>query len=166
MAMKNKEIVTLYNTLMSVKQYPHSKFMYAIAKNKAALKDSYESIMNGLDAVNKIKEDFEKDSDQLCRDYARKEGGEPVMKMGVDNALYWDIEDKKKFSAARLELEKKHEKTLAKHKKAMKGHEDLLEQEVEVKLYKIKYNPETDNGENIPKDCAEITNLMEIIEEA
>ena len=135
--MKNWELLNLYQVLSSVSELKGVKFSYFVVKNLGLL----EREIKNLEEVIKASKDyyeFEEKRIELAKKHAKKDDkGEPKTKE-VDGKKVFDMKSQIAFDKEFKELQKKNKKTLEEREKQIKEYNELIEQDSDIKLHKIK----------------------------
>ena len=109
------------------------RFGYALAKNKAKIKDEVEAIKE----VGKFSDDykrFEAERAKLCNEYGEKnEDGTPK----IENNVYV-IVNKDEFDNKFKELREQNKDVIAEQEKRMQEVETILDEEIDIEWYRIK----------------------------
>lgn len=163
---KNKDLIKLWHSLAAVGSYPHTKFNYSIEKNKNAIRGEFEALSAAEKKIQELLTPAEETRIKICEKYAKKDPkGAPIFIMKDGKRKYDIDESAPAFKKEIDKLNKDFKAVKETVEKQYKEFEKLLDVEVNVDLYMIKYDPEKNDGENIPKDCREIASLLPIIEE-
>jgi hypothetical protein len=146
--LKKREILGIYGAMTQIgNQKADVNFAYAIAKNKKTL----EPEVTALQEAGKPSEEYiayENERMKIATKYAQKdEKGNPVMK---GNGLFIEPANVAGFDKESEKLNDKHKKVIAEQEKRNKDVETLLNTEMTVELYPIKFD-------SVPK---EITPLV------
>ncbi len=134
--MKNKDVMSLYKSLVELSGLKGVKLAYAVARNKVILQNEFE----GLVASQKESQeflDFEDERVELAKKYSKKNAdSEPETKI-VNKTREYILEDKEAFKKALAELKEKYKKTLDERDQQIKDFEALLEEESKITLHKV-----------------------------
>jgi len=162
--MTNLELLELYSALdlKELNNLAGVKFSYAVAKNLNSLLPDIKSIEATL-KFSKLYDAYEKERIELAKKHAKKEAGKPVKEIVIENGRKIErfvLENTEKFNKELEVLRTKHKKALDEREKQISQYEDLLKEEVKVKLYKV-------NLKDVPKDITpgQIKGIYAIIEE-
>ena len=153
--MKRKEVINLYRNLNSLGALKGVKFSYGVSKNMNLLKSEVESIEKAITASEEFIV-YDKARVQLAKEFAEKnEKGEPIVK-----GQEYVIRDEKKFEKELKKLQEEHKEVLEARKQQIDDYAKLLEEEIEVKVHKIKL-------EDVPADIStqQMNGIVSIIEE-
>ena len=145
--MKYKDIVELNKSLKAVEQLKGVKFAYAVAKNTKIIEPEIDSLKEAAKSSEKFTS-YQQDFKELQMEHAEKnEKGDLVIK------------DEKAFTKALEKLQEEHREAIDGRKKQSDEIEKLLEEEVELKLLKVK-------KEELPEDITaeQLKGIMEIVE--
>lgn len=146
--MKRKELIEIFYNLSSIKDIEGVKLGYAIAKNIDRIKGEVDLVQKAINPSEEFQE-YETKRVDLATKYAEKdENGKPITQ---NNAFV--ISDRstfaKKFSALRAE----YASVIEEQDKKLVEYEELLEEEVEHELHKVKM-------EDIPETMAKYMVLL------
>jgi len=142
MKIKKREVLNLWYVFESFKKKKTSvKFSYFVAKNKIKIKDEVDA----LNEVQQISDEFklyDKERADLAAKMAdRKEGTDKPI---IDNNQYIITKNKEKFDTELNNLKIRYSKTIKKREDQISNLNDILEETIEFKGYKIRL-------ENIPE---------------
>jgi len=139
--MKNKDLITLAQTLNQVSELKGRDFAYAVFKNKSLIEQEIKIFEQLRKEPHPDFQNYENERNIVCINYSKKDdNGNPVI---VNNA--YQIEDMNAFNADMAELQEKYKEVIGDMNDARKEYEDFLEKESTIQLIKVKY-------ENIPND--------------
>ena len=131
--MNKKDIVDLYNILMSFNGSYTAKFSYFISKNKSLINPE----INVLKEIEKPSKEFlkyEKEKLNTIIKYAvKKEDGNPLI---INNQ--YKIDNVKGFELEHDKLKEKYKDCIKEKETKDKEIEEILNEEIEIELYKIK----------------------------
>jgi hypothetical protein len=135
--MKNWELLNLYQVLSSVSDLKGVKFSYFVVKNLSLIEREIKSLEKVIEASKDYYE-FEEKRIELAKKHAKKDkDGEPKTKE-VNGKKVFDMESQVAFDKEFKALQKKNKKTLEEREKQIKEYNELIEQESDIKLHKIK----------------------------
>ena len=154
--MKRSEVIALYRALNNLGRLSGVKFAYAVNRNIKQLQTEIDAVQKAIEPTSEFSA-FEKERVKVAEEYAEKDGkGKPK----VENGQYV-------FGDKLDEYQKRYDKLIEEHKPAVDAREKqiedvnkLLDEEVEVNLYKI---PLASVPEGIT--TAEMNKIMPIIDE-
>lgn len=140
--MKKKELLEFNQGLHSVANLKGVKFSYAVARNMKTAEKEIEAINKSLEPYEGYKE-FEDKRLELCKEFAKKEMGNPVIK----NDKYIIDEDRKELFDENVEgLKKIYKESIDERKKQVDEFNKMLdEDEVNIFIHKVDF-------EELPKD--------------
>jgi len=153
--MKNKDLITLEESLQKVGNLTGFKFVYAVAKNLDILNREIKIIQETF----KFSKDFQKydlERVELAKKFSKKDkDGKDVV---VNNAFV--LEDEKGFRKELEILKKSNKKVIEIREKQVEDLNKLLEEESNIKLHKIQ-------KEDIPENItgSQLFNILSIINE-
>jgi len=134
MKFKKKELFILFQNLEKLNDLEGIKFAYAISKNKKMLKDEIESLQEIIKPSKEI-EEYERKRINLCEKYAEKDkNNKPIIE---DNRYKFINDDKDKFEKDIKILMDENKELLEKQNKKNEEYLKLLEEDIEINLYKI-----------------------------
>lgn len=134
--MTKKEVLDFYTGLINAKGFPGAKFNYAITRNKKHLEPEIDALKEAYQASEDFLK-YEKERIDLCLEMCKKdEDNNPVL-IGEGSQQRYDFEDHKEFTDKVKELQKEHEVAIALREKQEEDYYKILEEEVEVDIYKI-----------------------------
>lgn len=155
--MKKKELLELHAHLrvcqtLSGKCENITKFLYGVERNILKQESEIKALEKASNPSQEIQQ-YDQERIALCKIHANKKDGQPII---INNA--YDLSDasgalKEEFAKAFEELKEKYKDALDKREEQMKQFDQILEEEVEIELYKIKLD-------NIPDDIAKHKGLM------
>lgn len=152
--MKYKNLMSLNQALLSL-NLKGVKFARSVAKNINLLKPDIESLSKAIEPDKGFLE-FDKERVKLAKKYAQKdEKGQPVV---VNNSF--QISDQDAFDKEFEVLKNENQKVCEDREKQVKDFQELLEEDVRIELYKIKFT-------EIPEDIStqQYVSIMDLIEE-
>ena len=152
--MTKRELLNLYISLNKLGHLQGVKFAYGIAKNINILRPEVEAIQKAQDAAPEYIK-FDQERIDLAQSMANKdEKGNPET-----NGMSYAITLREDFDREFKKLQDKYDEAIKDREKQMGEYEELLKEEVEVKLYKIKLSelPEAITTEEVNK----IFNIIE-----
>jgi hypothetical protein len=150
MKIKRAELYKILSGLNELSNAKGVKFAYAVLKNKKAIEKELE-ILEELKKPSEKEQEFEKKREGLCIKYAKKdENGNAKIK---DNQYI--IEDNDKLQEDFKKLVEDNKNLEQEKVKKQKELNSLLEEEVDIDLYKIKQD-------NLPNEIT--ANQLEKIE--
>ena len=127
--MKNSDIINFHKALCYVRNLEGVKFSYAVTMNKRRLKDTVDSLMKAI-------EPYDRERERINETYCLRENGKPVIKNGV-------------YMFGSIQTQESCEREIAALKERFKteldDYAELLEQDTEVSIHKIKM-------ENMPEN--------------
>ncbi len=161
MRKRNIELIQLYNTLHSVGNLKGVRFAYAVSKNIHKIKPHIESLQDSVKPSEEFQK-YDKERLELAEKHAKKnKDGQPNKITDLDNNTQsYDIENEEKFQKELKKLQSKYKDALEEREKQIEKYKELLQEEADVELYKIKV-------EDLPEDITpqQMTNLFMIIDD-
>ncbi len=130
--MTKLDLVNLFQTLHQAKELKGIKFAYSVVKNINIIKPEIEALQKAGEPSLGFTE-YEKKRIELAKKFAKKDKGEPV----IDGNSYV-LEDKNKFDKEWEKLKKEYSEELGKREWQIKQYNDLLLEDSDIKLHKIK----------------------------
>ncbi|MCK5018202.1 MAG: hypothetical protein KAS32_14190 [Candidatus Peribacteraceae bacterium] len=141
--MKREEVIPIWNVLDSLgDEKAGVAFSYMVAKNQAAIKDEYESVMKAI-APTKAFQKYEELRLEVVRNNATKNEQGQLDMVNGNVIISPDSIDKLKEELEKLNIE--HKDAIEEREAQMKEAEEFFEQEIDLKLEVINMNdfPET-----------------------
>lgn len=139
--MKKKDVISLWQGLNNCSALKGARFTYAIARNLAEIKADIEALQKSVDPSKEFSA-YENKRIELNKKYSKKdEKGESI----TENGKYI-LEDQEKFDEEFNKLKEENQSIVDARDAQIKEYMDSLDDEIEVKLWKIK---ETDLPEDI-----------------
>jgi hypothetical protein len=139
--MKNKDLITLAQTLNEVSYLKGKQFAYAVFKNKSLIEQEVKIFEQLRKDPHPDFQNYENERNIVCINYSKKDdNGNPII---TNNA--YQIEDMNGFNTDMQELGEKYKDVLDDMNNARKEYEDFLEKESSVQLIKVNFN-------DIPED--------------
>lgn len=148
--MKKKEAIQLWNTLTALKRIKNTKFAYFVARNLGYLKSEIDALTEAQKPDEKGQEYEHKRREVITAHAEKNEAGNPV----ESSPGFLKIPDMAKLSEALKDLDSEYKEVVEALNKQRKEFETILEEEISLELYKIKY-------ENLPEEID--GNEMEVI---
>ena len=130
--MTKLDLVNLFQSLHQVKELKGIKFAYSVIKNINIIKSEIEALQKASESSLGFIE-YEKKRMELAKKFAKKDKGEPV----IEGDRYI-LEDEKKFGKEWEKLKKEYEEEVGKREWQIKQYNDLLMEDSDIKLHKIK----------------------------
>lgn len=130
--MTKLDLVNLFQSLHQVKELKGIKFAYSVIKNINIIKSEIEALQKASESSLGFIE-YEKKRIELAKKFAKKDKGEPV----IEGDRYI-LEDEKKFGKEWEKLKKEYEEEVGKREWQIKQCNDLLMEDSDIKLHKIK----------------------------
>lgn len=161
--MKKKDLIKMLEGFPLLEGLKGAKFSYGIAKNKRIIEEEI-TILRETFKPSKEYEDFNKKRIELCVKHSTKgKDSNPVMIKDpiTKNEVFSMVgDDKKKFNSEFDKLKKENIKFIDENDKQMLENEELLKEESNINLFKIK-------SVDIPDEisCAQMDIILELIEE-
>jgi len=152
---KNKQILSLSQSLKNVVNLSGIRFCYGIARNSVIIDREIEVFQTTTKASKEFQE-YDTKRIELAKEMAKKdEKGNPVIK---DNAYV--PENQKAFDKKIEELKGEYKEAVEAREKQIDDFNEFLEKESGVKLYMI-------NFEDVPKEinAGQLMGLMPIIQD-
>lgn len=151
--MKKRDLFSAEVVLKSMGNIKGAKFAYFIAKNLKLIREEIETLKK-LDAISDGFKMFEVKRIALCEKYSEKDDNKGPI---IENQSY-KISDKnrKKFNKELESLKEKYKESLDEKKKKDEELQEILDEESELKFYKIKVS-------DLPNDIS--ANTLMILEE-
>lgn len=116
------------------------KFVYAVSRTLLYCEPEIKCHQKVMKPSSEFIEYQNKFNNLLEEHCSKDKDGNPKKKIiGPGIMLYEGVEGNKKFEEAKVKLEKKYQKALDEREKQKKIYEKLMEEEVEVKIHKVKY---------------------------
>lgn len=156
--MTKQEVLSLFNGLQAVSEFPGAKWAYGVAKNLAILKPEIEALQKAYSASEEFMA-YESQRLELAQKYSVKENGNPkTIKTGGGEEYI--IADRDKFSQELKKLQKKHKRAIEERQKQIGDFNEILKEEVEIDFYMI-------SPDYIPEEItpAQLSAIMPIISE-
>ena len=153
--MNKGDLLNFNAALTNVANLKGVKFAYAVSKNA----QSIESELKAIQEAAKPREDFvkyEKERVELCEECSKKDDqGKSISIRGE-----FQMEDRAAFDKKLKKLRKTHEKAIDGSVAQKLEIEELLKEDVEVKIHKVAVD-------NLPEDltAAQILGISEMIED-
>jgi hypothetical protein len=142
--MKNWELLNLYQVLSSASDLRGVKFSYFVVKNLGLLEREIKNLSESVKASKEYAE-FEDKRIDLAKKHAEKnEKGEPKTKEENGKNVF-DIKNIDKFNKEFDALKKKYSKALDEREKQIKEYNELIEQDNDITLHKIKLDDIPEN---------------------
>jgi len=154
MKIQLSELIELSQGLTAVDPLRGVKFTYAVAKNNIAIRKEIQSCKAALKETKQHKE-YNKKRIEICEKHADKnENGKPIFK----GDTYSGVVGNKDFEKEIDDLKSKYSNAISERKKAIEDYNELLEQEVDVNIHKLK-------REDLPVDitAGQLTGIMPIV---
>ena len=160
----NRKIIAIWNVINSLQEMNMmgAKYKYWLSINKKNVEDFKEIInesVNGIPAIEGFKA-FADHRIQLCKEIDMVEGQNILHKEFMPNgAETYKIDNEEEFEVKIAPLKEKYKEAIEENDKRDKEINDLLDQEVEVKLFVI-------NIDNIPDEIPDsaVDVLLDAIE--
>jgi len=152
--MKNKEIISLYETLSKM-NYGGVKFGYFVARNLSLIGSEIDIIQKTIEPSKEYAE-YDQKRVALAEKHAKKDkDGKPVVEKNA-----YQIEDQKAFAKDFEKAKKENKVVLEARMKQIEDYEKFLEEKSRVEFYKIKQ-------ENLPEDLKtfDLRSIFDLIEE-
>lgn len=158
MKVKNRQVVALWNVISKYSEMETKliRFKYALAKNKRALTDQVEILKEAQTPGEKFRT-YDTERLGLCQAYAQKDDeGNPKIEGNqfvMDNLV--------EFNEKLAKLQEKHEEAIEENSQQIKDFEKLLDEEVELPLFQIKF-------EDLPQDmdARDMEIMLDLIDDA
>ncbi len=131
--MSKLDLVNLFQALHQVKELKGIKFAYGALRNINIIKPEIEALQKaGEPSLDFI--EYEKKRIELAKKFAKKDDKEePVIEDGK-----YVLEDKETFDKEWEKLKKEYEEEIGKREWQIKQYNDLLLEDSDIKLHKIK----------------------------
>jgi len=147
-----KEVLDAYNAIKDVNITASVKFNYGLAKLKKQLEKEADTFKEAIKPEPKF-EEYENKRNSLILDYAKRDADGKVVQIN-DNAVELDEDKKTEFYEKLAKLDKEYEEVIKKRKQQAEEINKLLESEIQIDLYKIKF-------EDLPEEIE--TRLMDAL---
>ena len=152
--MTKQKLVELYQNLKNLGELKGVKFAYGVAKNIGIIQPEIEALQKAINPTEDFSL-FEKERIELAKNHSKKDDkGNPI----IENNQFI-MEDTEKFSKEFEALKENHKEAIYKREKQTEDYNNLLKEEIEINLYKIKIS-------DVPQDISakQLEGIFGIIE--
>jgi len=154
-----KQVIDLYQSLVSVGSLKGVQFAYAVAKNLSIIEPEIEAIRKANIPSDKFNE-YDKKRIELAEKHSEKVNGkaEKIMKNGVE---VYNVKDEAKFVEELKKLQSEYEVAITEREAQMKDIDKLLEEEIELLVHTVDI-------QHIPSDiqAKQMTDIFLMVDES
>ena len=158
MQLTKKQVVELYQALLSVGDLKGARFSYVIAKNTLTIEPEIKAIQKAYTPSKEFTE-YDNKRKKLAESHAIKINGQAQKEIQNGVEVYKMIDEPAFLKELKI-LQAEYELVIKKREEELKQADLILEEKIEINLVKLKAN-------EIPEDiqAKQMTNLFVIIED-
>lgn len=158
--MKNKDILSLYEGLLSTGKLTGVIFGYAVNRNMEILKPHINALQNCIIPSEKFVE-YDSKRLEIVKNYAKKDSNGNFIMVGSGKNTNYDVgENIDKVTDEVKKLQEEYGEYIKEQDEKINQFNSILDNDVEINLYKVKL-------ENVPKEinAEQMSLIYPIIEE-
>lgn len=135
--MKNKQILDLFESLVSITNLTGAKFNYSVVKNIKKLQPEIESLQKAFKNSDEFNE-YNNKRVNILKKYSRKDANGEAITKTINKEKHFDIIETEEFKKELDLLISENKDIIEKKEKEIKEFNELLETENSIELFKIK----------------------------